>query len=71
MNFRETSDFLNHINEHTEQEIMSNMQDIKKHFRWIPWNFTKEYLSKILKIVDINVVLYRSEERRVGKECTG
>ncbi len=58
MNFRETSDFLNHINEHTEQEIMSNMQDIKKHFRWIPWNFTKEYLSKILKIVDINVVLY-------------
>ena len=58
MDFRDTSDFLDHINEHEEQEIMSNMQDIKEHFRWIPWSFTKEYLDKILKIVDKNTVLY-------------
>lgn len=58
MNFRETSDFLDHINEHTEQEIISNMPDIKEHFRWIPWSDTKEYLKEILKIVDKNKVLY-------------
>lgn len=66
MNFRETSDFLDHINEHTEQEIISNMQDIKEHFRWIPWSFTKEYLGKILEIVDKNKVLYElfKDERK-------
>lgn len=58
MNFRETSDFLDHINEHTEQEIILNMQDIKEQFRWIPWSFTKEYLGKILEIVNKNKVLY-------------
>ena len=58
MNFRETRDFLDNINEHTEQEIMSNMQDIKEYFRWIPWSFIKEYLSKILKVIDKNKVLH-------------
>lgn len=58
MNFRETSDFLDHINEYTEQEIISNMPDIKEHFRWIPWSFTKDHLENILKIVDRNKVLY-------------
>lgn len=58
MNFRETSNFLDHIDEYTEQEIISNMPDIKEYFRWIPWNFTKEYLGKMLKIVDKNKVLY-------------
>lgn len=66
MNFRETSDFLDHINEHTEQEIISNMQDIKEHFRWCPWSFTKEYIGKILEIVDKNKVLYElfKDEKR-------
>lgn len=66
MNFRETSDFLDHINGHTEQEIISNMQDIKEHFRWISWSFTKEYLGKILEIVDKNKVLYElfKDERK-------
>lgn len=66
MNFRETSNFLDHINEHTEQEIISNMQDIKEHFRWIPWSFTKEYIGKILGIVDKNKVLlelFKDEKR--------
>lgn len=58
MDFRETSNFLDHINEYTEQEIIQNMPDIKKHFRWILWSFEKEYLEKILEIVDRNKVLY-------------
>lgn len=58
MNFRETGDFLDHINEHTEEEIISNMKDIKERFRWWPWNFTKECLSKILKNVDKKKLLY-------------
>lgn len=66
MNFRETSDFLDHINEYTEQEIILNMPDIKEHFRWIPWSFTKEYLGTILKIVDKNKVLHEllKDERK-------
>lgn len=66
MNFRETSGFLDHINEYTEQEIILNMPDIKEYFRWIPWSFTKEYLGKILEIVDKNKVLYElfKDEKR-------
>ena len=41
MNHRETSDFLDHIKEHTEQEIITNMSDIKEYFRWIPWSFKR------------------------------
>lgn len=58
MNFRETSNFFNHIDEYTEQEIMSNMPDIREYFCWIPWSFEKENLEKILKIVDRNKVFY-------------
>lgn len=66
MNYRETEDFLDHINEHTEQEIISNMQDIKEHFRWIPWSFIKEDIGKILEIVDKNKVLHElfKDEKR-------
>lgn len=66
MNFRETSYFLDHINEHTEQEIISNMQDIKEHFRYSTWRVVKEYLNKILKVVNKNKVLYElfKDERR-------
>lgn len=58
MNHRETSDFLDHIKEHTEQEIITNMSDIKEYFRWIPWRFKKEYLKEIIKIADKNKILY-------------
>ena len=58
MNRRETSDFLDHIKEHTEQEIITNMSDIKEYFRWVPWRLTKEYLKEIIKIADKNKILY-------------
>ena len=58
MNRRETSDFLDHINKHTEQEIITNMSDIKEYFRWTPWSFTKNHLKEILKIADKNKILY-------------
>ena len=58
MNHRETSDFLDYIKEHTEQEIITNMSDIKEYFRWIPWRFKKEYLKEIIKIADKNKILY-------------
>ena len=58
MNRRETSDFLDHINKHTEQEIITNMSDIKEYFRRIPWSFTKNHLKEILKIADKNKILY-------------
>ena len=58
MNHRETSDFLDHIKEHAEQEIITNMSDIKEYFRWIPWRFKKEYLKEIIKIADKNKILY-------------
>lgn len=58
MNHRETSDFLNYIKEHTEQEIITNMSDIKEYFRWITWRFKKEYLKEIIKIADKNKILY-------------
>lgn len=63
MNYRETEDFLEHINEHTEQEIISNMQDIKEHFSW---NYIKEYIGKILEIADKNKVLHElfKDEKR-------
>lgn len=69
MNFRETSDFLEHIDEYTEQEIILNMPDIKEHFRWIPWSFTKDYLGTILKIVDKNKVLHElfKDERKFSR----
>ena len=58
MNHREISNFLDHINRYTEQEIIANMSDIKEYFRWIPWRFIKEYLEKILKTVDKSKILY-------------
>lgn len=58
MNFNETSDYLENINERTEQEILANMSDINTHFRRIPWCYTKEYLKKIVKVVDKNKILY-------------
>lgn len=63
MNYRETKDFLDHINEHTEQEIISNMQDIKEHFSW---SYIKEYIGKILEIADKNKVLHElfKDEKR-------
>lgn len=69
MNYRETSDFLDHINEYTEQEIVSNMSNIKKYFRWMSWCFAKDYLGEILKIVDKNKVLYGlfNDEKRFSR----
>ena len=58
MNHRETSDFLDYIKEHTEQEIIINMSDIKEYFRRIPWRFKKEYFKEIIKIADKNKILY-------------
>ena len=58
MNCREIRDFLDHIKEHTEQEIITNMSDIKEDFRWIPWRLKKEYLKEIIKIADKNKILY-------------
>jgi len=69
VNFIETGDFLDHIDEYKEQEIMSNMQDIKEYFLRNPWWYTKEYLDKILKIVDKNKVLYGlfNDEKRFSR----
>ena len=57
MNFKEISDFLDHINEHTEQEIISNMPYISRYIRWIHWSLTKDYLIEMFKVADKNKIL--------------
>ncbi len=60
-------DFLEHVDEHTEQEILLNMQEIKNYFYDVNyWKYTKEKLEKIFKIVDRNKVLkelFKNEEK--------
>lgn len=59
MNWNEIRDFFEHINEYTEQEIISNMSDINTYFRDIKyWDFAKECFEKIFKVADKNKVLY-------------
>ncbi len=58
MNRRETDNFLENINEYTEQEIITNMSDIKEYLRWLPWDFKKEYFKKLIKVADKSKILY-------------
>lgn len=58
MNFEEIIDFLDHIDEHTEQEIMLTIKYIKDFFRWNTWSFIREYLYKIFDNVNNTKALY-------------
>lgn len=59
MNFNEISDFLENINEHTEQEILDTMPHINRYFRTTKcWRFAKEDIERILEIADKNKILY-------------
>jgi len=59
MKFNEISAFLENIDEHTEQEILSNMQYINTYFRQTKyWPFIKEYLEGIIKIADKDKILF-------------
>lgn len=58
MNIRETRDFLENISEHTEQEILENIQDINIVLHYSTWESIKEYLSAIFSITDRNKVLH-------------
>ena len=65
MNFRETGEFLEHINEHTEQEIVSNMPYIITYLQNINfWEYTKKYLAQIFKVADKEKVLYELFKNR-------
>lgn len=58
MKFNEIRDFLDHIDEHTEQEILSNMPYINTYFRQTKyWPFIKEYIEGIIKVASKDKVL--------------
>jgi len=50
-------DFLEHIDKHTEQDIIENMPYIKTHFRRMHFFEIKQYLEKILQVIDKRKVL--------------
>ncbi len=51
--------FLDHIQQYTQQEIFDNMEHINKYFRRINyWSFNKEYIEKILQLIDKNKLIY-------------
>lgn len=57
MNYRETREFLNNITEHTEQEILENIQDIYMVLCDSSWYSIKEWFGAIFNIVDRNKMI--------------
>lgn len=57
MDFFETLNFLENIDKHTEQEIISNIPYIKDFFHDTDLQLVKVYFKKISKIIDKNKIL--------------
>lgn len=59
MRYNDIRNFLEHLNEHTEEEILSNMPHINEYFRNTGRSYTEEYLREIFKFADQSKVLYQ------------
>lgn len=58
MNFGEIREFLKNIDNHTEQEVLSIMQDIKEYITYQYWELKKECMERLFRVADKRKVLY-------------